>query len=764
MFTQCPECEEAFRVTADVLKQAAGKVRCGGCGIAFNALAHLSEDMPDAAAGSSANDAAEPAAPDEPPELEAGSPPQAISAEQSAALLKTLDQLAGEDIRIEDTGVEWRVIDADEDEEDEALADDPVPSAVHEEMRFDDNTPLPDDFDLDTPTPPPPPPEPEPEPEPEEDDELEGSQVDLVFGEPDEWEDLLGDLDEAVEAVIDDQADIEEQPEEAVSEKLEASIEEQLEQEFAEELEKELDKERAEEPDEEPAEDLPEEDLPEEDLRETSIEEDLIAAAFEVEAAARAKAETEVTDDGDEINLDDVNPEDLSRAGILDEDDYLKVITEDDEDEVLDEIYVEDSEQDQKLARAVLEDEAAAEAVAEVLEQDEPEAELDDDTPDEDLEEELDEALDEGLEEELDEALDEELEEDLEQELEAAVEGLLDDDVEDEAEAEAIEYAEPIDIEVPEPTEEEKTVNMMIDQDLLAIAEEDEDGFTSTIVQKQVSDKDDIPVDSAKDEAREDENEDEDVAADDSDQDVEESAETDADDAVPAAIAANADGNPLMETIIMEGETVLNEQDEERLAAARVAASESLKQAGFEEEKTSFNWRDWEPPRYSMAAAAALLAVILVVQVIHHSREALAVSPAFQNTIGPVYRMVGSPVTPAWDVKGWRFEATKGNTDESGDVLTIYSRIGNNSQQTLPYPLVHVSLTDRFEEIIGSRVLEPTDYLVEDADPSVAIQPGETFNAVIAINSPSAAATSFKLNVCYRLASGQLRCADKDFR
>ena len=46
MYTQCPECSVAFRVTADVLKMAAGKVRCGGCGVAFNALEHLSETKP----------------------------------------------------------------------------------------------------------------------------------------------------------------------------------------------------------------------------------------------------------------------------------------------------------------------------------------------------------------------------------------------------------------------------------------------------------------------------------------------------------------------------------------------------------------------------------------------------------------------------------------------------------------------------------------------------------------------------------------------
>jgi hypothetical protein len=126
--------------------------------------------------------------------------------------------------------------------------------------------------------------------------------------------------------------------------------------------------------------------------------------------------------------------------------------------------------------------------------------------------------------------------------------------------------------------------------------------------------------------------------------------------------------------------------------------------------------------------------------------------------------MVGSPVTPAWDIKGWRFEATKGSTDENDRVLTIYSRVGNESRQALPYPLVHVSLTDRFEETIGSRVLEPTEYLAENTDPHLAIQPGDTFNAVIVIESPSADATGFKLNVCYRLENWQLRCAIEDFK
>ena len=122
MYTQCPDCSTAFRVTAEVLKQAAGKVRCGGCGIAFNALEYLSEQMPEQPATKEV-EARLPELTPEPrqPEDQA---PMAISAEQSAALLKTLDELAGDDIRIEDTGVEWRVLDEDDRAVDEARAAD----------------------------------------------------------------------------------------------------------------------------------------------------------------------------------------------------------------------------------------------------------------------------------------------------------------------------------------------------------------------------------------------------------------------------------------------------------------------------------------------------------------------------------------------------------------------------------------------------------------------------------------------------------------
>ena len=46
MYSQCPDCQTRFRVTADALRAAHGTVRCGRCGSAFDALSRLSDTVP----------------------------------------------------------------------------------------------------------------------------------------------------------------------------------------------------------------------------------------------------------------------------------------------------------------------------------------------------------------------------------------------------------------------------------------------------------------------------------------------------------------------------------------------------------------------------------------------------------------------------------------------------------------------------------------------------------------------------------------------
>jgi len=54
MYSQCPDCQTRFRVTADALRAAHGTVRCGRCGSAFDALSRLSDTIPPVAAATPA--------------------------------------------------------------------------------------------------------------------------------------------------------------------------------------------------------------------------------------------------------------------------------------------------------------------------------------------------------------------------------------------------------------------------------------------------------------------------------------------------------------------------------------------------------------------------------------------------------------------------------------------------------------------------------------------------------------------------------------
>jgi predicted Zn finger-like uncharacterized protein len=729
MYTQCPDCSTAFRVTADVLKQAAGKVRCGGCGNAFNALAYLSESLPQQTRPKEADAALPELKPDSKPD---DGLPASISAEQSAALLKTLDELAGSDIRIEDTGVEWRVLDDDEigdgaaDEEliiDEVLDESPTPvdqfltetpavidspeifeepplefsRTSVDEIRFDDNTVLPDDFDLDddgfvegdftAETAPEEPAEEEAEETSEED-----PQVDLDLSEPDEWTDILGEFAELAEAVAapvgdeqetepESEADLETEPE------LESDIEEELDA-----LEIPTDEHSVDEPldmDSQFA------------LQAEAMGLDLSGMHETVEAEKNALADEDVDL---EMLLRDSKQEDLELEDLL-------------EEELVDEF-----------------DEAELEPVAEDAEQLDLIGDESKEQPDPEPEEEEEEAPEEEPAAEFDEELNDDLANELEEELE--------DDLEDDAEYESDEEAEEEhryesdEHYVPPMTEEEQTINMQIDQDLLALAVEDEDGFASTIViaEAEAEEK------AGKDKKRK--------------KDKKKSKKRRNEESLKETGAG-------FETIIMEGEAFRSTEDIEKLEADAAEAAALLKKAAEEEEAA--RRADSGRISYGLVAGIVALLVLLAAQYVHQSRQTLATIPAFNSAVGPLYRAIGQPLSPSWDITGWRFEVAKG-TEEGDESLTIYSRLGNKSEQALPYPLIGVSLTDIYEETIGSRILDPADYLPDDLDPRKLVQPGNTFEAVITIQSPAEAAEGFRLRACYRTTDGLLRCKDDGFK
>ena len=88
MYTQCPDCQTRFRVTATALRAAYGTVRCGRCGSLFDALQQLSDVVPPAA----------PAWTAPPPET---APDLASAEEDRAGSTIVIETGAGEDITLE---------------------------------------------------------------------------------------------------------------------------------------------------------------------------------------------------------------------------------------------------------------------------------------------------------------------------------------------------------------------------------------------------------------------------------------------------------------------------------------------------------------------------------------------------------------------------------------------------------------------------------------------------------------------------------------
>ncbi len=225
-----------------------------------------------------------------------------------------------------------------------------------------------------------------------------------------------------------------------------------------------------------------------------------------------------------------------------------------------------------------------------------------------------------------------------------------------------------------------------------------------------------------------------------------------------------------VETIIMEGEFIRNEIEQERIAAEHAArnqlddSSKLLDTYALQRGKVRGGRRSYDPPSSAMLVAIVALGLLFAGQLVHSFRQPLATHGFFNATLAPIYRMLGNPITPDWNILGWQFEATNGSVEDEENTLVIATRIANRSSQPLPYPLVHVSLTNRFEDIIGSRILEPGEYLADNGDPSRLVEPGQNFNALITVEEATADATGFKLDVCYRIEAGSVRCANQDFK
>jgi predicted Zn finger-like uncharacterized protein len=147
--------------------------------------------------------------------------------------------------------------------------------------------------------------------------------------------------------------------------------------------------------------------------------------------------------------------------------------------------------------------------------------------------------------------------------------------------------------------------------------------------------------------------------------------------------------------------------------------------------------------------AAIASALLLIAQFVHHNREGLAA----------MFSKMGAPVSPASTLSVYQLRQWGVTGDPAGEgTLRVRASILNTAAQLEPYPLLRVTLANRFGGSIGTRDFEPSEYVGKPTAKLLA--PGERVDATMDILDPGKNAEGFEIDVCLRGADRKVSCAN----
>jgi predicted Zn finger-like uncharacterized protein len=172
--------------------------------------------------------------------------------------------------------------------------------------------------------------------------------------------------------------------------------------------------------------------------------------------------------------------------------------------------------------------------------------------------------------------------------------------------------------------------------------------------------------------------------------------------------------------------------------------------------------RNARRPRPALWLAAAVVSALLLAgQIVHQNREwfvAHAHGP-WGDAVRALYGALGAPLPApanlsAYELRQW---GVTGDPDANG-TLRVRASILNTAAQLQPYPLLRVTLADRFGKNIGRRDFEPSEYLGRPTAKLLA--PGERVDATLTILDPGKDAEGFEIDVCLRGVEQRISCAN----
>jgi predicted Zn finger-like uncharacterized protein len=169
--------------------------------------------------------------------------------------------------------------------------------------------------------------------------------------------------------------------------------------------------------------------------------------------------------------------------------------------------------------------------------------------------------------------------------------------------------------------------------------------------------------------------------------------------------------------------------------------------------------RNTQRPLIIWLGAAVVSALLLMAQVVNQNREWLIAHGPFGAGLRALYAAMGAPLPApanlsAYQLRQW---GVTGDPDANG-TLRVRASILNTASQLQPYPLLRVTLADRFGKSIGARDFAPSEYLGKPA--ARLLTPGERVDAMLEILDPGKSAEGFEIDVCLRGVDQRISCAN----
>jgi len=167
------------------------------------------------------------------------------------------------------------------------------------------------------------------------------------------------------------------------------------------------------------------------------------------------------------------------------------------------------------------------------------------------------------------------------------------------------------------------------------------------------------------------------------------------------------------------------------------------------------------PPRRRSRRTVVLLFVALVVggAWAHSERGRLLRHPAGEALLGPLYGALGIEASPDWSPSELRVirSAAVADPDVPGS-LRVTAEFRNAAAFGQPYPILRVTLEDRWGQKVESRDFTPSEYRQTHVA-GRRMRAGERVQASVSLPDPGARADGFRLDLCLEGRGRRLECS-----